>query len=247
MEILETYFDLPARPLSAGAVEALLRRTLEEWRWVTPARYGRLSTDHRLEAGEGVEALVAFHAREGQLAVKGRGGELIVSARAGGSGGYVSWFTSASAAAKPAWRARQGEQMVALAKLLEAPLAYATLQDVYAAKSRREVETEEGTRAVLRLRGYQEGLLGLFWRNVLGPPFTSLMQGRLRALEPAAARELGGGYWLVEPYPAPHDATSAAGQQREAELIAALGADLFYDFVNEEPPARRPALEPLPA
>ena len=243
MELLETYFELLPRPLSASTVRRFLEVTIGEYGWVVPARYGRLSTDNRVSAADPVAELLEFYEREGQLVTKGRGGDLMISTPRGQPGGYLVWFTNAASAVKASWLARHRSQMVTVAKLIESPLAYAGLQRVHSSKLLREIALEQGSQAVPRLRGYQEGLLGLYWRNVLGPPFSSLIRDRLEALKDGGdVADLGGGYWFLQSYDWPTDALSDDGRLRERQLIEQLGDDLFYDMVNERPPTRRPRL-----
>ncbi len=103
-------------------------------------------------------------------------------------------------------------------------------------------ETTLAKRLRLPVRGYSEGLAGLFWRNFFGPPFTRMFGERLSALPSSAKQDLGGGIVLVQPYELPTQAGTPEGLASERQLIAQLGEECFYDHECHLKPSRRPVL-----
>ena len=161
--------------------------------------------------------------------------------------GHLIWQTSATETKKPTWRAGHLRQVSALMQLFGSPLAQAGLDEDFESKTRRLAPRADGlgSSREFTVRGYGEGLAGLFWRNVFGPPFVRMFGERLATLPSDVRRELGGGLVLVQPYELPTQAGTPEAAARERELIAHLGPECFYDHERHTPPTRRPQL-PLP-
>jgi hypothetical protein len=103
-----------------------------------------------------------------------------------------------------------------------------------------------GTIQTFTLRDPSEGLAGLFWRNLFGPPFTRLFGERLLSLPPGTHQDLGAGLVLVQPYEQPSQAMTPEADAAEARLITVLGPECFYDFQRHQKPTRLPVLTPDP-
>jgi hypothetical protein len=131
-------------------------------------------------------------------------------------------------------------------QLFDAPLAQAGLAEDFDRKKHRLVPCDNGfgQEQVLTVRDYSEGLAGLFWRNIFGPPFVRLFGEHLATLPEAARQELGEGRVLVQPYALPTEAGTPEGAARERELITHLGPDCFYDHTRHLKPTRLPKLPP---
>lgn len=248
MAQIETNFYLPPGPLPIDVAERLVRLVVQEYAWVTPKRLGRSEADSPIVGDDLLAAAVTFFEEEGSLCLAGPGGELLLNPDRPGqrnTSGFFVWFTDSRKAKKSDWRSSHLQQCGNVARLLSSPVGYSSLSEDYEAKAVRLVPGGDFTEEVQRLRGYHEGLLGLFWRNFFGPPFGALMADRLAALGPPSAHDLGSGYWQLETYERPEEALTEAGIRREKELIAHLGADLFYDTTTETPPARAPRIDGL--
>lgn len=248
MKQIMTEIRLPPGPLKEELVAELMDLLLREFAWVIPRRYGRLDTDLSCGALErSLPLLIQFLNEEGAIAVKGKGGELDVvpDQRAERTGiGYLAWFTDARHAVDEAWCERHIVQCSAVARLVESPLGYTCLSEDQS-RNNRPIQKAGFTEQVPRIRGYDEGLLGLYWRNFFGPPFTDLMREKLKSLPKDVARDLGEDYWFLEVEPDPVAAMSDEGRRRESELIAHLGPDLFYDMAAERLPTTRPTIKGL--
>jgi hypothetical protein len=242
---LETYFHLSPGSLTKKTVEELFQLVVGELRWVRPSRYGKLSTEESIRGGDAVPLLAQFFGENGIVVMKGKGGELLLAPNRGEeqtTTGFMVWFVAETAAAEPRRRARHVDGCTAVAKLLRAPLAWAGLDEDHNRRKHRIVPAGRLSQSVPRLRGYHDGLLGLYWQNFFGPPFTAMFADRLRELPAGIARDLGDGYWLVQPYETPDQALTEEGRQREIELIRRIGSEFFYDMEREQPPTRRPII-----
>ncbi|MFY0526353.1 hypothetical protein ACN28I_25500 [Archangium gephyra] len=137
------------------------------------------------------------------------------------------------------------EQVGEVMRLFQSPLAISALASDIERKYWRWVPDGVGETLTPNVRGYGEGLAGLFWRNFYGPPFVRMFGQRLDALPPECRKPLGAELVLVQPYALPTDAGTEAGLARERELISLLGAECFYDHEHHTLPARRPILDAL--
>jgi len=252
MKYLETEIWLPPGVPSRETVREVLRLIFDEFSWFTPVRYGYLELDNALVPGDlGRHQLLAFYQKEEALQVGARTNQNFINIFPATNTEYVytgscSWLTSPREALRPAWRDRHVAQVKQLMLLLGSPLASAALKEDFKSKTQRLVEHETFTQLEFNVRGYGEGLAGLFWRNFYGPPFVSMFGERLTSLPPDVRRDLGDGIVLVEPYALPSEAGTDAGRAREAELIAKLGPECFYDHARNLLPTRRPILPPVP-
>jgi hypothetical protein len=132
-------------------------------------------------------------------------------------------------------------------RLVNAPLAEASLGEDFERKTRRMIPAEDGHGSIetFTLRNYSAGLSGLFWRNFYGPPFIRLFGERLASLSEECRKPLGEELVLVQPYELPTEAGTAQGDARERALIEQLGPECFYDHAHDTPPSRLPALDQL--
>jgi hypothetical protein len=131
-------------------------------------------------------------------------------------------------------------------KALGSPLAVVATYEDIEGKERRLVDRGGHQEEVSVVRGYGEGLAGLFWRNFYGPPFVRLFGERLHALPPECVTRLGEELVLVQPYELPTEAGTEAARAREHHLISLLGPECFYDHEHHRPPTRLPELPPAP-
>ena len=132
-------------------------------------------------------------------------------------------------------------------RLVNSPLAQASLGEDIERKTRRLVPAEDGHGSIgtFTVRNYSAGLSGLFWRSFFGPPFVRMFGERLASLPEHCRKPLGEELVLVQPYELPSDSGTEQGDARERELIEQLGSGCFYDHVHHTPPTRLPALESL--
>jgi hypothetical protein len=195
------------------------------------------------------DALVAFYEERKTITVLARTDRdffMVSPARADSPpfAGTILWETSVVEASKPSWRAAHLRQVQELMRMLDSPLALAGWEEDFEHKTRRLVPCADGfgQEQVVTVRGYGEGLAGLFWRNFYGPPFTRMFGERLATLPAEARKELGNGITLVQPYELPTQAGTPEGAARERELIAHLGPECFYNHERHLKPTRLPEL-----
>lgn len=242
MGYLNTNFSLRSGPPDERLVRELIALVLD-FKWVVPSKHGGLVPEIPTPTADAVGAIVAHWREHGSVTINGRGGQILFSPNRKGESsatGFVCWFASEHAAKKPEWRRRHAEQSARIAKLLDTPLASAMLERDD--RQSRSVPHRGFCESVPRVRGYHEGILAVFWRNFFGPPFTKLFGDRLARLPTNVARDLGDGYWLVQPYEMPDEAFTDEGRRREAETIATLGPEHFYDMTHEQLPKKRPVI-----
>lgn len=244
MDYLETVIKLPPGPVPEDALGAVLRLAFDDWHWFSPTRVGRVRPDQPILRGETVaDALRRVDTSSGWLAIGGKGDRdvlLVHGDRRGESTwlGRLLWLTSPSQASDDGWRDRHADQVARLMRTLNSAYAYAGIQSDNRTKTHREATDERGlTIETFTVRDYSEGLAGIFWRNFFGPAFSDLLGDPLKRL----GRDLDG-IWLVEAYTDPADGHTESGREREAELIASLGGDAFYDHQLDQLPTRRPRL-----
>ncbi|NPC86744.1 hypothetical protein HPC49_52245, partial [Pyxidicoccus fallax] len=209
LSYLDTSFWLPPVPPSAAVVRELLRRVFEQYRWFQPVRYGLVFTDEQLDPAHiDYDAVVSFYARQQGVTVLARTDRDFITlaptlADSPPFVGRLTWCTSVTAAKAPDWRRAHLQQVTELMRLLDSPLAQASLEDDLQRKTRRLVPAPDGFGSIrdFTVRDPSEGLAGLFWRNFFGPPFTRMFGDRLRSLPPDTVQDLGDGRVLVQPYP----------------------------------------------
>jgi hypothetical protein len=172
---------------------------------------------------------------------------MISPSRKGGEYPFVSrlsWGIALNEEPNERWRADHLYQMVEIMRLVGSSLAEAGLYEDFSRKHDRFIPSPDGigTLQTFTLRDPSEGLIGLYWRNVFGPPFTRMFGERLLSLPPDTCQELGGGLVLVQPYELPTQAMTPEGDAAEARLINVLGPECFYDHQHHRKPTRVPAL-----
>ncbi len=250
MNYFSTYIYLPPGLPPGRVVREFFRLAFEEYRWFKPVRYGVAFLDERLDPDHiDYDALVAFYEERRTITVLARTDRdyfMVFPARADypPHTGHILWKTSAVEARKPSWRAAHLKQVHELMGVLDSPLALAGLAEDLARKKRRLVPCEDGfgQEEAFTVRGYGEGLAGLFWRNFYGPPFTRMFGKRLTTLPADACKALVNGIVLVQPYELPSQAGTPEGEARERELITHLGPECFYDHERHLKPTRVPEL-----
>lgn len=248
---LTTRICLPPGTPSGTVVREFLHLAFEEFRWFSPARYGMSFLDGRLSQDSiDYDALLTFYEERKTLCVAARTDRdffLIFPSKADEPRytGGITWVTSATSAAKASWRAAHLHQVSEVMRLVRSPWAYTALDDDIERKTRRIIHDGISKVRAFTVRGYGEGLAGLFWRNFFGPPFVRLFGERLATLPPECRTPLGEERVLVQPYELPTEAGTESGQARERELIARLGPECFYDHEHHTLPTRRPFLDHL--
>jgi hypothetical protein len=250
MKYLTTFIDLPPGVPSAEVVREFFRLAFAEFHWFKPTRFGRASLDGGLDPSHiDYDALLAYYAEYKNITVSARTDRdffLLYPSRSTEwpYTGRLTWETSVAEARKSSWRAAHLTQVAEVMRLFGAPLAYSGPAEDCERKMNRCVPHPDGFGQTLThtVRDYSEGLAGLFWRNVFGPPFVRLFGERLATLPEDARTDLGGGLVLVQPYALPTEAGTPAGEARERELITHLGPECFYEPTRHLKPTRRPDL-----
>jgi hypothetical protein len=253
--LLTTRISLPPGLLSSQVVREFLRLSLEEFRWFEPRRYGYASLKEKVDPERiDHDALTSYYEENGILFVAARTNRdffMILPTRHDvppydpPHRGGITWVTSAKSAAKDSWRTTHVEQVTRLMRLVGSPYAVTALDEDYEGKKQRRVDMGTFHQQVPTVRGYDEGLAGLFWRNFFGPPFVRLFGERLSSLPPESLQTLDEELVLVQPYELPTLAGTDEGLSRERSLTQLLGPECFYDHERHTPPSRRPVLEHL--
>ncbi len=233
-ETLKTKLWLPPGALTPTCVKRLLRLCLERYAWFVPKKVEvgieNMPLKHR-ESHLG-ELVDVYKKNAGRLHITGASNQVELSISPDQYGrlsylGSVTWWVSRSLGRKAAWHEAHVGQISELMRLLDSPLATTALSSDYDEKLYRYVPNRSGgVTQKLTTYGYDEGLVGLFWRNFFGPPFVRLFGDKLKTLP--GARDLGG-VWLVEPYESPEQAGTKEARARERELIRHIGPECFYD------------------
>ena len=250
---LTTYICLPPGLPSSTAVQTFFRRVFEEYRWFRPTRFGRAMIDKSLDPEHiDYDALTAHYEKHHDITVAARTDRdffLLYCAKSEARPyiGSISWDTSVTESAKPAWREAHQRQVVEVMRLMGSPLAFAALAEDIDRKKDRVVPNPDGFGSTQEstVRDYSQGLAGLFWRNFFGPPFVRMFGERLDSLAGEFKQQLAGGIVLVQPYELPTQAGTPEGDARERQLIAHLGPECFYDHQRHLKPTRVPELAPV--
>ena len=247
----ETYIHLSPSIPSSTETQQFLVLVFEKFRWFTPIRYGDADLSEPLPPGKlDLGTLIDYYEEHGKLCVAAKTDRDFIWVFSRGSGpglytGKIVWATSALCDSKASWYAAHIEQVKELMQLFQSPLATAALASDFERKCWRWVQEGMGETLTPTVRGYGEGLAGLFWRNFYGPPFVRMFGERLGALPPECRRPLGEDIVLVQPYELPTQAGTESGTARERELISLLGPECFYDHEHHTLPTRRPVLDAL--
>lgn len=245
---VNTRFHLPPGPLATARAREALDVLWKHAALLPPFQHGHFGVLGPTPIDDPVTAIVEHLAAHGNVMVFGSSGEegawISISPNSArrNTRGAVAWHVPIDVARSDSWLELHRELMVRVSKILECPYAVASTELDNTAKTRRFITSEHATTEVSRVRGYHEGLVGLFWRNVFGPLFTDMIGDRLRTLPADVAEDLGDGYWFVQPYDRPELAGTEEGKRRETALIDAIGRDLFYDMAREQPAAHVPPL-----
>ncbi len=250
LRYLTTTIRLPPGPPAASLIREFFRLVFEEYRWFRPVRYARAFLDKRLDPDHiDYDALMAYYEEFQNMAVAARTDRdfFLIFPSKGAEFPYVGdivWETSVKEARKPAWREAHQRQVVELMRLFKSPLAQAGEADDFERKTHYLEPNPDGFGSTQKItvRGYGEGLTGLFWRNFFGPPFVEMFGERLRTLPSEVKQDLDEGIVLVQAYELPTEAGTAEGIERERQLIAHLGPECFYDHERHLKPSRRPRL-----
>jgi hypothetical protein len=250
VQCLTTDIWLPPGTLKRTTVETFFRKVFEEYRWFRPLRFGGGSLDKRLDSALiDYNALIDHYERHQSITVAARTDRDFIFLYCAQSAarpyiGSISWDTAAKEAAKPAWRQAHQRQIVELMRLLDAPLAVTALAADLERKTRRLVPNPDGFGSTQEstIRGYGEGLAGLFWRNFFGAPFVQMFGERLDTLPGEFKQDLGDGTVLVQPYELPTQTGTPEGVARERQIITHLGPECFYDHERHLKPTRLPDL-----
>jgi len=250
IQYLTTEICLPPGPLASAVVQTFFRRVFEEYRWFRPMRFGRASLDKRLDPESiDYDALIEHYEQFHKITVAARTDRDFFLLYCAKSAEYpyiggITWETSAREASKPAWRQTHQRQVADVMRLVNSPLAITALNADLKPKTQRLVPSPDGLGSIQEstVRGYGEGLAGLFWRNFFGPLFVQTLGERLNSLSGEFKQDLGDGIVLVQPYELPTQAATPEGTAREHQLIAHLGPECFYDPERHLKPTRVPNL-----
>jgi hypothetical protein len=256
LRYLTTHINLPPGRPPAAVIREFLQLVFEKYRWFAPTRYGFFATwNQKLDPRRiDYDALIATYEERHSLCIGARTDSDYIcifpardDSRPYTYNGKIIWDASAKLASKPAWRAAHVEQVAETMRLVNSPLAEASLGEDFERKTRRLVPAENGHGSIetFTLRNYSAGLSGLFWRNFFGPPFVRMFGERLASLPEDCRKPLGEELVLVQPYELPTEAGTGQGDARERALIEQLGSGCFYDHAHHTPPTRLPALEYL--
>jgi hypothetical protein len=253
MKSLTTRISLPAPLLTGETLRELLELLFQKYRWFSPTRYGFADLDSRLDPNHiDYAAIVAVYKelRTVTVAAKADRDFILLFSESPSDHPYTSgltWVTPSGAAARKDWREKHLREVAELMRLLEAPLGVSALKTDFKDKTQRWVPNPiAGETLTFNVRGYGEGLPGLFWRNFFGPPFTRMFGDRLATLPSEFTQNLGDGIVLVQPYELPTEAGTPEAIARERQLISLLGPDCFYDHEHHRKPTRVPDLPPSP-
>jgi hypothetical protein len=247
---LMTYISLAPGSIESGLVRRVFRKVFEEYRWFEPMRYGRAGLKGRLDPTHiDYDALVASYEEHRNITITARTDRDFFQLYSAKSEAYpyigtISWGTSATKGSQPDWREAHQGQVLEVMRLLGAPLALAALEGDRDRKVHRLVPNADGFGSTqeFTVRGYGEGLAGVFWRNFYGPPFTRMFGERLNTLPGPLKQDLGEGLVLVQPYEQPGEAGTPEGVARERQIIEHLGPECFYDHEHHRKPTRVPDL-----
>lgn len=252
MNTLDTVFYLAPGFLSVSRTKHLLQLIFDDFKWLTPMRYGTLHGDKKLPMCQSVtDFFTDYYDSEQRLAVEGKPRPsfiLFLPDRRNNRSYYgkLYWSVPVSKGNNKKWRENHIEQVITVMKLINAPLVLSGRDSDLDRKFTQEIESPSGgTTERPTIRGYNQGLAGLFWRNFYGPPFSQMFGERLKNLPQDVGQDLGDNYWLVEPYALPTDIETDAGRNKEKELIKLLNPECFYDFETNTLPTIRPDLPEL--
>lgn len=241
---LEVEFNLLPGPVPRETLHALLEYLFHDAGWVTPKKFG--ASDDLVAAKEGTaeECLGALE-HERSLNVKGGNGHISLLSDFPGrlsSFGTFNWYPRSDKVLMKHFEEQGDSALCRVAKMLKSPLLQIGKESVKEARENREVPCpdDDDLEEVFRISGYSDGILTLYWKNLFGPMFSSMMLDGLKKVEGQYATDLGDGYWMVTPYEDPELGLTAEGEAKEQELIKILGADMFYDFENEKKATRIP-------
>lgn len=247
LKYLTTRISLPPIVPSEAAVRAFLKSAFEEYRWFEPARthHNEQIDPRRID----YDALAARFLEVRSLMVRAKTDRdffLFSARKADGPPhvGKLTWDAALSRAKSATWRDAHVQQVTALMKLFNSPLAVSATSEDERRKCDQFIPSPSGfgQRRTRTVRDPSEGLAGVFWRNFYGPPFLQVFGDRLNAVPESQRRTVADGIVLVEPYALPTDAMTPAAEAAEQQLREVLGPECFYDHATRTMPRRVPDL-----
>jgi len=246
-----TVYLSPGSP-PAVVVQKLLHLAFKEYRWFKPAPDRIFDEDASLGPDcLNYSARLAYYDRSHSVSISDRTQQEYLSVSTSARTefpfvGRISWSVSVNEPNKVEWLDAHLRQVMEVMRLVGSTMAQAAMIDDVYRKEERFIPNSDGigTTQTFTVRDPSEGLAGLFWRNVFGPPFARMFGERLQLLPPDTVRELGDGLTLVQPYALPTQAMTPEGDAAEARLITVLGPECFYDHQRHRKPTRVPDLSP---
>jgi hypothetical protein len=253
MRYVETYIALPPGAPAPEGAEALLRRILEGYKWFFPERYGFGITDKQLPSQQPINygPLLDCFRKFKALSISTRNAQHCLTLYSATSfeapyTGRLVWSAPQRAMLGAAQREVHIQQVAELMALIRSPLAFTAMSEDSWQKRNRMIDRGSYQEEAPTVKGYGEGLAGLYWRNFYGPLFVRLFGERLHTLPSECVTRLGEELVLVQPYELPTEAGTEAARAREQQLISLLSPECFYDHEHHRPPTRRPVLPPPP-
>jgi hypothetical protein len=254
MKLLRTEMVFLPERAPVPVLRECLRLVFEEFKWFRPAWYGFATLDKKIDPENfDYRAVIEYfenHTGNVMIAAQRKNASFLLLSSPRGQTlthlGELSWSTMEERASQARWRDAHKQQVEALMRLFDSPLATAASREDYESKAFRWVDEDVGQSLEPTVRDCSEGLAGLLWRNFYGEPFVRLFGERLEKLPPEYVTRLGEGRVLVQPYELPGEAGSDEARARERQLIQLLGPECFYDPEHHEKPTRKPELAPDP-
>lgn len=245
-----TNIHLSPGPPSTTAIRRLLELAFEEYHWFQPAPAPSFGENAHLKAGNAANTgYLAYYDRFQHLTISDRREWDFLSVSTSVRTefpfvGRVSWTVSVDEEDLVRWRDAHLYQVVELMRLVGSSLAQAGMIDDLYRKKERFIPNPDGfgTAQTFTVRDPSEGLAGLCWLNIFGPPFVRMFGERLLSLPADTHQELGDGLVLVQPYALPTQAMTPEGDAAEQRLITLLGPECFYDHAQHRKPTRVPEL-----
>ncbi|MBZ4415518.1 hypothetical protein [Myxococcus sp. RHSTA-1-4] len=249
---IEATVYVPPGPLPTGVVRDLLHLAFEEYRWFQPALEGRFDEDAESESGTlNYSARLPYYDKMSGFLIADREEQQCLSISTSVRTAYpfvgrVSWVVKVDEWNAMEWRDTHLHQVMEVMRLVGSYLAQAAMIGDVHRKTERFIPLPDGfgTEQTFTVRDPSEGLAGLFWRNIFGPPFVRMFGDRLLSLPPGTVQDLGDGLVLVQPYELPTQAMTPEGDAAEDRLITVLGPECFYDHAHHHKPTRVPELIP---
>lgn len=247
-----TNVHLPPGVPSTATVRDLLRFAFEECRWFQPAPDGLFEEDEDLDHGRiSYSARIAHYDEVHSLCITDQKEQqyLMISTSSRTDFpfvGRITWCVSVDDPSTSGWLDTHLRQVLEVMRRVGSYLAQSGVYEDAQRKKQRFISLPDGfgTEQTSTLRDPSEGLTGLYWRNIFGPPFVRMFGDRLLFLPPSTVEDLGDGLVMVQPYELPTQAMTPEGDAAEERLITVLGPECFYDHARHRKPTRVPELTP---